>query len=544
MKGTVLILIGVLISSCYFVAANNIGNQNYPTAYNSGGPSGAYDYLIFTFENATDTYYAAKDSFGRVVDAWTSTNKKDVMQSCADALLINGGTIVSHNLKWDQSIPLPNDVGVIQNYAGNIEYYGAARPVQPRLSTVDFFPRAVLPDGTLMYRRGYPSMGFASDEDNSTSKYFPAVHFESSPRFSFVTAEGTLLIDGYNPNLNWRGLYRVPNASFDSIDADFTRVMNNTSGTIWSIDQDTKGNIYAGWYSSEGVAGVGAVIFKSNDDGLTWNAVYNDTQGYHIHNLRVDPYTDYVYATIGGDSHGDPSIVRSVDEGDTWEEILAGSHQCLGIAFTPEARFFGTDGWTFGSEPDNPLIYKTTDDVTREVVLNCSSNGNAYNFWMAESRGYLFAGFVNAGSHIGGGVYYSADEGNTWEILITETVTGDHVGFDLITKGLNDTIYIQRNSGDDLKISFEHQPTKILVDGKNNVANGTWISHHFGMKLENIQLTIEGNAYVNSTCYYLNPTVLVNELEGFQISALMVKDGDVIPVSDADKIWVMWMARR
>lgn len=74
MKGTVLILIGVLISSCYFVAADNIGNQNYPTAYNSGGPSGAYDYLIFTFENATDTYYAAKDSFGRVVDSWTSTD--------------------------------------------------------------------------------------------------------------------------------------------------------------------------------------------------------------------------------------------------------------------------------------------------------------------------------------------------------------------------------------------------------------------------------------------------------------------------------------
>lgn len=83
MKGTVLILIGVLISSCYFVAADNIGNQNYPTAYNSGGPSGAYDYLIFTFENATGTYYAAKDSFGRVVDAWTSTNAVTTFSSVA-----------------------------------------------------------------------------------------------------------------------------------------------------------------------------------------------------------------------------------------------------------------------------------------------------------------------------------------------------------------------------------------------------------------------------------------------------------------------------
>lgn len=93
MKGTVLILIGVLISSCYFVAADNIGNQNYPTAYNSGGPSGGYDYLIFTFTNNTGTYYASKDSFGRVVDAWTSTNASYTVQSTFNAVPTKGGTV-------------------------------------------------------------------------------------------------------------------------------------------------------------------------------------------------------------------------------------------------------------------------------------------------------------------------------------------------------------------------------------------------------------------------------------------------------------------
>src|SRR5690554_1917796 len=83
-----LILIIGLLCSAFFagqaVGQSGIGNQNYPTAYNSGGPTGAYDYLIFTFENSTGTYYAAKDSFGRIVDSWTSTNVTEVVNNAFD----------------------------------------------------------------------------------------------------------------------------------------------------------------------------------------------------------------------------------------------------------------------------------------------------------------------------------------------------------------------------------------------------------------------------------------------------------------------------
>lgn len=98
MKGTVLILIGVLISSCYFAAAGNIGNQNYPTSYIDGGPTGSYDYMVFTFENNTGTYYAAKDKFGKVVDSWTSTNTTFTLKSASDAIQANGqGTLQIKN---------------------------------------------------------------------------------------------------------------------------------------------------------------------------------------------------------------------------------------------------------------------------------------------------------------------------------------------------------------------------------------------------------------------------------------------------------------
>src|SRR5690554_3892830 len=109
-----LILIIGLLCSAFFagqvVGQSGIGNQNYPTAYNSGGPTGAYDYLIFTFENSTGTYYAAKDSFGRIVDSWTSTDASIVTNSSIYALpqtemgvyhgniQFTGGLFVGHTL--------------------------------------------------------------------------------------------------------------------------------------------------------------------------------------------------------------------------------------------------------------------------------------------------------------------------------------------------------------------------------------------------------------------------------------------------------------
>ena len=82
-KTASLLLIISLLCSAFFAAGisyaqSGIGNQKYPTGYSNGGPSGAYDYLVFTFTNNTGTYYAAKDSFGKIIDAWTSTDVAEI----------------------------------------------------------------------------------------------------------------------------------------------------------------------------------------------------------------------------------------------------------------------------------------------------------------------------------------------------------------------------------------------------------------------------------------------------------------------------------
>ena len=503
-------------------------------------------------DNVQSGYYNVQDCNGRI--CFTSTNRTYVMQRCVDVLAVSGGLIITDDVQWDRTIILPNNVGVTQQYAGQIEQIGASQPTYPRISKMDFYPYATLPDGSFIAKAGYPYIRLVSDEKQTVNKTLAGAntYFEAGPRTALVTSAGTLLVDCLaHPNENKQGLIRCPNASFNSLASDFTWALNVRSygigsGPIWGLDQDKKGNIYAGWYFGGGVAGVGAVIFVSRDDGITWNIAYNSTNGAHIHNVRVDPYTDYVYAAIGGDAPGGTaSIIRSKDCGVTWETILDGIVQCVGIGFSSNARYFGVDSF----DSRRTIIYRTTDDATYETVLNGSSTQAVYCFDIIESKGYLFAAMVNA--HDGGsegGLYYSVDDGLSWEKLLNTIGTTGHAGVSQFTKGHDGTLYfIDGGYGVNnfYKISFEHQPTKIIVDGKDQIINGTWINHHFGMKLENIQLTLMNNTYVNSTCYYLHPTVINNLPDGFQVSLLMVKDGEVIPVtSTTDTVYVMWMARR
>lgn len=74
---SLILIIGLICSVCVitgYTYATSIGAQNYPTSYMEGGPSGIYDYMIYTFENDTGTFYAVKNIFGDNIDSWTSTD--------------------------------------------------------------------------------------------------------------------------------------------------------------------------------------------------------------------------------------------------------------------------------------------------------------------------------------------------------------------------------------------------------------------------------------------------------------------------------------
>jgi hypothetical protein len=113
-KTASLLLIISLLCSAFFAAGisyaqSGIGNQKYPTAYNNGGPSGAYDYLVFTFTNNTGTYYAAKDSFGRIIDSWTSTNSQTVFDSVS---ALSNVTVVVAAGSYSATLEVPDGMSL------------------------------------------------------------------------------------------------------------------------------------------------------------------------------------------------------------------------------------------------------------------------------------------------------------------------------------------------------------------------------------------------------------------------------------------------
>lgn len=148
---------------------------------------------------------------------------------------------------------------------------------------------------------------------------------------------------------------------------NWTKVLTpGESGRIeyGNMAEDSLGNLYAGRYQStlKKVA-----IFKSTDDGETWDICYTktDTNVQHIHCIFVDPYTDYIYATMDGSGNENKHTIRSTDHGETWEIIRSGSAaDSTVILFFPGYRLFAG-----GNTSSCVAVWKTTNDKDFEPML-------------------------------------------------------------------------------------------------------------------------------------------------------------------------------
>lgn len=121
-----LALIFTLVCSCCVIAgysyAASIGAQKYPTSYMEGGPTGAYDYMIYTFQNDTNTYYAAKNSFGDNIDSWTSTNKTAVLANVTNAASVGSAVYAQNGIFGTKECSLIVGNGTESLTAGKVAY--------------------------------------------------------------------------------------------------------------------------------------------------------------------------------------------------------------------------------------------------------------------------------------------------------------------------------------------------------------------------------------------------------------------------------------
>ena len=254
----------------------------------------------------------------------------------------------------------------------------------------------------------------------------------------FCASNGYVYVSAYDPS-SGHGLYRSVDAG-----ANWTKVITNDANCcIWGIDEDSNGNLFAGEYSKL-LAGQ-MQIWKSTDDGANWVRKYINDAGTtvtadHIHDIRVDPSTDWVYATTGD---AEALILRSKDAGETWTEIYAfpGVEQGLAIGFLGGKVYIGSD-----SHPNGVWRFTdNSDSVTLEVATAFPTAENKNVFCACWYGSYLAMGTYYNQSALDGNIWIT--DGTNWSIVNTMNGTTSLHGYQRMSKhSLSGVFLVSRTS--------------------------------------------------------------------------------------------------
>jgi photosystem II stability/assembly factor-like uncharacterized protein len=138
-------------------------------------------------------------------------------------------------------------------------------------------------------------------------------------------------------------------------------------------------------------------IFRSSDNGDTWNQINSGLPSFNIFALAIDT-SEYIFATI----YGGYGVYRSTDNGESWEPSLSSSVRRVAT---------NSDGHIFAI---GNKIYRSTDHGENWTIPNPDPIPgefvDATSLLINQSNDYIFVGEVD--------VYAirSTDNGQTWAI--------------------------------------------------------------------------------------------------------------------------------
>lgn len=208
-----------------------------------------------------------------------------------------------------------------------------------RIEAVDYRLRnlALTADGVVVGSRGRDLYRIVGD----SVRIEHLADFPAIIQGVHATASGSLLVatdDGPRDPEKPCTIYRAAGA-----DSPWQPVLTLDTATAlqWSLASAADGALFVGEYGPK-EAGKAYRVFRSLDEGNTWEIVFRAPQrdGVHIHRVTVDPFSGDVWVTVG-DGKDNRGAWRSRDRGDTFERVL--DSQATGVAFTRDAVYWGED---------------------------------------------------------------------------------------------------------------------------------------------------------------------------------------------------------
>jgi photosystem II stability/assembly factor-like uncharacterized protein len=210
-------------------------------------------------------------------------------------------------------------------------------------------------------------------------------------------------------------------------------------------------------------------IWKTTNDGTTFEPVFDNYGAYSIGSVVIDPTNTNVIWVCTGErnsqralGYGD-GVYKSIDGGKSWKNMgLKESRQIGNIVIdprNPDVVYVGAEGSVWGPGGDRGL-YKTTDGgKTWKKVLEISENTGVKNVLMdPRNPDVLYVSAEQRRRHvftkIGGGpetaIYKSTNAGETWDKLTSGLPSVDMGGMGMAISPVNpDVIYAIIEAADD-----------------------------------------------------------------------------------------------
>ena len=142
------------------------------------------------------------------------------------------------------------------------------------------------------------------------------------------------------------------------------------------------GDVFMAEYAVNGARNLPMMLHRSRDGGKSFEVVHQFSAGKiaHYHFVQWDRYENCLWMGTG-DTDSECLLFKSTDGGDNWRQVGGGSQlwRAVGLAFRPEAVFWGTDaGWTAGTHPNYVMrLDRNTGVLDKVLEIQGPCHGNA-----------------------------------------------------------------------------------------------------------------------------------------------------------------------